>query len=537
MRLRYLIALLFLASVSSAQTTSGRMLDTVYDKLIAHYADKPDTARLIRKGIDGMMGSLDPWTYFMDANEANDFTLSMKARFGGTGVVISRIRDSIIITEVFKNKPADKAGVRPGDILLDVDTVSLDGMPLDNVFPLLRGKPGTQVRLIVLRPSTNKITMFSCIREEIKISSVPFYGMVADHIGYIKLTGETDSCSEDVKKGLLELKKDPLLKGLILDLRGNQGGYMREALRIANLFIEKGKPAVSERSWREDTTSYFMNDPVDTELPLVVLIDSMTVSSGEILSGALQDHDRAVFIGEKTFGKGMVQELFHLSTGEIVRITTAYYHTPSGRCIQRKDYSTKKEGVVVADSAKKYFTTAHGRKVIDHDGIWPDIKMEIEDPPAFINDLSDPYTDNGRLLLEFVLQYVSEHPSIGPGAKFRLSDAGYNQFVKFIKEKGFRYSGATEQKFKELEEVLSVEKYNKDLAAQLTSFRAGLQKEKEKLFSLHRNEIKELLEREIVSRYYYRSGGVENSLKDDAIIKKAIAVLNDKAWYKRIVGL
>ena len=527
-----LIPKILFAQEKSPVAYQVALLDSIYTRVAKSYVEKPPQEELFRRGIDASLSTLDPYSNYMNKEEAEDFRFGLSAKFGGIGFAMGTMDKNTIYTkETFKGYPADRAGIKPGDVLLQIDSVSLKDKSLDEAFPLLRGKPGTPVSVRLFRPSTKDSFTIHAIREEILLPSVPYYDVLVNDIGYIKVTGETAQTGEEVRKALVELKRNPKLKGLVLDLRGNIGGAMSQAIKVANLFLDKGLVAVSVRSWRTDTTQYFVQDPIDTKLPLVVLIDKETASSGEILAGALQDHDRAILIGEKSFGKGMVQRLFNLPDGQMLKLTTDYYYTPAGRCIQRKEKGGQRMEHFT-DSSKKIVYTLNGRPVISYDGISPDIAMQIAPVPPVIEDLER--WPNSQLFL-FANQYFITHKKIAPAPTFRISDEDYNQFISFLKNKNFVLTGLSEQKLDELENTLRTEGYNSGTKAELDKLRAFIRSEKEQQYIKYKKEIKSLLEREIAVQYYYNEGRVANSLKDDGVLAKAVQVLDN--WEKHRVVL
>lgn len=526
-----IVIFLGLTNLIFAQPAPG-IIDSIYTRLALSYVEKPDLNRLFRSGMDASLITLDPYTNYFNEEEAQDFRFSLQSRYGGIGCVINTMNDSIFVKEVFKGYPADESGVKPGDIILEIDTVNLKGMAFDDVFFLLRGVPGSEVRCKVFRPSSKHTFEIRATREIVMLPSVPYFGLLPGNLGYIKLTSETEQTSQEVRSALMELKKFNL-KGLVLDLRGNIGGLMNQGISVANLFIEKGKVAVSEKSWYADTTNYFMNEPVDTQIPLVVLVNDQTVSSGEIIAGALQDHDRAILIGQKTFGKGMVQKLFDLHDGGMLKVTTAYYYTPSSRCIQRREKGGERT-VHWTDTLKKTVYTAGGRPLISFDGITPDIVMErIPEPPVVWNLLDW----NNTHLFRYANRYFTSHSGISNAATFRVTDKVYDDFISFLKEENFLLTSQSESKLDELQKTLEAENYQKGLVSDISTLREHLIQEKEKQYSVFKKQIKNLLEGEIVSQYLYEGGRVENSLKDDEELKKAIEVLSNWGKYKKILNL
>lgn len=530
-----LTGLLVLAGFADAQPVPGvretvALTDSIYQRLVNAYVEKPPLGQVFRSGIDASLATLDPYTNYMNAEEAQEFKFSLQARYGGLGVVIFTYHDSVFVKEVFRNAPADKGGLRPGDILLKIDTVSLNGKQLDDIFPMLRGLPGSRVSCTYYRPSTRKISVLSLTREFVVMPSVPYAGILPGNLGYIRLTSETAQTFDEVSQALATLKKSPL-NGLVLDLRGNTGGLMQQGIRVANLFLEKGKVAVSEKSCYADTTHYFMDEPVDTRIPLVVLVDAQTASSGEILAGALQDHDRAILIGQSSFGKGMVQKLFDLPDGGLLKLTTAFYFTPAGRCIQRKEKGGERT-VNWTDTLKTTVFTARGRPLVSFDGISPDIILEKMPEPPVIRDLTDW---NNPHLFRFAGIYCNTHPAIKDAATFRITDQDYADFIVFLKTEGFGLTSESEEQLKALEETLKSEGYLASLQTEISTLREKISREKEKQYRLYKEPVRKLLEGEIVSRYFYQGGRIENALKDDPEIQKAIEVLSGWEQYKQVL--
>jgi carboxyl-terminal processing protease len=508
------------------------LLDSVYTRIDKFYVEKPSQEQLFLKGIDASLNTLDPYSNYMTKEQAENFRFGLSAKFGGIGLVMGTTdRNTIYASELFKGYPADRAGIRPGDLLLQIDSVSLKDKNIDEAFPLLRGKPGTPVSVKLFRPSTKDSFSIHAVREEVLLPSVPYFGVLPNEIGYIKVTAETAQTGEEVRSALIEIKRNPKLKGLVLDLRGNVGGAMSQAVKVANLFLNKGLVAVMEKSWRGDSIRYFDEQPVDTKIPLVLLIDGGTASSGEILAGALQDHDRAILIGEKSFGKGMVQRLYDLPDGQLLKLTTDYYFTPAGRCIQRKEKGGQRTEQWT-DSAKKLVYTLNGRPVMSYDGIAPDIEMHISPIPPVIWDLQRwPNSE----LFRFANQYYISHNKIEPPLTFRISDEDYNRFISFLKKENFELTSASEGKLDQLAKTVEAEGYNTGTKADLKKLRALIKLEKEQQYIKYKKEIKSLLEGEIAVQYYYNDGKVANSLKDDEVLGKAVEVLTNWEKYKGIL--
>ena len=503
--------------------TELSFLDTIYSKIQRLYVEENQLSKLTRTGIEATLSGLDPYSAYITAEDAKEYKTILSGRFGGTGLVIRSVNNQTTVRQIFKGYPADKAGLMVGDVLLEIDGKPLKDKTLDEVFPLLRGAPGSEVKITVRHPGKNSAEIKTLKREEVALTSVPYHGMLKGGIGYILLTSETRNCSGDVRKALLDLKSHEDLKGIVLDLRYNSGGIVSEAVKIVNLFIEKGKPIVREKARFYDTTFYAAADPVDTKTPLALLVNGATISAAEIISGSLQDHDRAVVIGSKTFGKGLVQQLYDLPTGEILKLTVAYYYTPSGRCIQSRQYSVKKEGVFIPDSLKKYFTTANGRKVSDHDGISPDLPLPEQHLPLVAKELIENEANN-NLVAAFATDYCIQHPTIAPAATFTISDAEYSQFVDFLKANNFSYTTASEKKIGELKAAALQDGIWDDIQPGFLAIQDQLKKQRDKDLFRFKDQIKELLEEEIVFQRYYDWGRRENSLKNDPGVAKAAEV-------------
>jgi carboxyl-terminal processing protease len=533
----YLLSMAFAPKFLDAQEKPGianqiALLESIYNRVIKSYVEEPQQMQMFRKGIDASLSTLDPYSNYMNKEEAEDFRFGLSAKFGGIGLAMGTLDKNTIYTrEIFKSYPADRAGIKPGDVLLQIDSVTLKDKNINQVFPLLRGKPGSTVSVTLFRPSTNQTFTIQAVREEIVLPSVPFYSVLRNNIGYIKLTGETAQTGVEVRNALIELKKNPDLKGIVVDLRGNVGGQMSQALKVANLFLKKGLVAVSQKSWQQDTTQYFEEDPIDANLPLVLLIDGGTASAGEIIAGALQDHDRAILIGEKSFGKGMVQRLYNLPNGELLKLTTEYYFTPSGRCIQRKEKGGQRT-TQWTDSVKKIVYTGNGRPVMSYDGIAPDIPMNVPRVPAIIEDLQRwPNSE----LFRFANQYFTSHKKIPPAVTFRLSEHEYFEFVSFLKKENFSLTRLSEQKLDLLETTLESEGYGIKTKEELKKLRTLITMEKGQEYIKYKREIKSLLEGEIAVQYYYNEGRVANSLKDDEVFAKAVEVLTNWEKYKGLL--
>lgn len=513
-------------------TTLSRNLDifsSVYRKVISEYPDTVDPRKFMLTGMNQMLQSLDPFTNFFTESDVREFKTSLSGKFGGTGMVIGNSKDGIFIKEIFTNKPAARAGLRPADLIKEINGTATKNKSIDEVMSLLRGTPGTSISIVATHPADTQKTSFNFEREMINISPVPYYGMLNEHIAYISLTRESEDCSNEVKAALKELYDNNHFKGLVFDLRSNEGGYFKEAIKIVNLFIDKGGLLTSVRGKDNDTAYHATNMADYPTIPLVLLTDDYTASSGEILTGAIQDNDRAVIIGQKTYGKGLVQQIFDMPGGTQLKLTTAHYYTPSGRCIQAFEYD-KGNKIQLADSTKKVFKTKNGRNVYSNGGISPDITMDYNKLAAITQNLLQDF-----LIFDFATKYKISHPSIGPAATFYLTDRDYIAFIKFVKSRKYTYITDTEKKLTAIKELAVKEGYWQAIQSNYTQMENKLISSKEKELLNNKTSIKKALEEEITYRYYYQKGRFETRLRDDREVKKAVETLMDPILYNRLL--
>ena len=506
-------------------------LDSLYTQIDKNYVTNVDLTKLMRTGIDAMLGSLDPFTKFRSREEAEEFHLSLTGKFGGTGVGIGEIDRQIVVLRVLQNFPADRAGLKAGDVISAVDKTSIQGKDFLEVLGSLRGAPGTKLSLLVQRPGEKNPITVNITREEIKLSSVPYYGIVSDDIGYIMLTGMTTNSGDEVLKAFLELRGHNKLRGLVLDLRDNTGGSVNQAVKIANFFIDQGHTIVTVKGRNEDSAYYATQRAVDPSVPLIILTSNLTASAAEVLSGAVQDNDRGVIIGQRTYGKGLVGNIYDMGFGTEAVITIAHYYTPSGRCIQIRNYSAGGRGTETADSLKKYFKTRNGRLERESEGIVPDLVME----PKRLSPISLCVIDS-FILFKYATQYKLTHSSIPPARQFALNGDEYDKFFNVLKKNGCAYTTSTEDKIKELKKIAASDDYLESIEPAIKNLEADYTRKKQQDISSARQEIKELLEAEIASRYYYERGRIESGFKSDPILKRA-EVLNDKALYRKTLGI
>ena len=509
---------------------------SLFRELNVFYVDDIDPEKLIEKSINEMLQSLDPYTVYIPESGIDDFNFATTGKYGGIGSLIRKSGDFAIISEIYKDFPADLAGLKAGDIIREIDGKSIEGLALNKVSDLLKGLPDTEVKVTIKRYGLDELFTITFIRKKIHITGVPYYGMLDENIGYIRLSNFTQDCSKDVKNALTDLKKTYSPKSLILDLRGNPGGLLIEAVNVSNLFVEKGQEIVSTKGKVKqfDETYRAKNLPVDTQIPLVVLVNRGSASASEIVAGALQDIDRAVIIGTRTFGKGLVQTTRPLSYNSRLKVTTAKYYIPSGRCIQALDYSNRNEdGSVghIPDSLISEYKTKNGRLVYDGGGISPDIEITKENLSQLTIEL---FTD--FMFFDFSTRYYLTHDSLLPPGDFELTDSIYHDFISFVKEQDFNYETKTDHALQKLEEIAKKEKYYQLSENEFAALSEKLSRNLEQDMNAFSNEIKIILEESIVDRYYYRSGMIQSSLPYDEQIYKAREILEDTNRYTNILN-
>lgn len=508
----------------------------IYKELNIYYVDEVNPNELMRTGIDAMLESLDPYTNYYSEAEMESFRFETTGKYGGIGSIIRKKGDFIAIIEPYENSPAAKAGLKAGDLIISVDGKSTEGRSVEDVSKLLKGSPGTTVDLLIRRTGFDNDQTYTLEREDIGIENVPYFGYIEEGIGYITLTQFTQDAGKHVGEALQALQEEGELTGLVLDVRGNPGGLLNEAVNICNLFIDKNKLVVSTRGkvqeWNRDFKT--LNRPIDLELPLVVLINNSSASASEIVAGTLQDYDRAVVIGTRSFGKGLVQQTRDIAFNTRLKLTTAKYYTPSGRCIQAIDYAHRNEdGSVskVPDSLMNEFLTTNGRKVYDGGGVQPDIAVE---PEKLSNIAISLLTRD--LIFDFVTAYTSNIDSIPAPAAFTVSNDMFEAFTTYLEDKEYDYDTRSELLLQQLEEQTKHELYYDAISADMERIRANIGRDKANDLDKFMEEIKLLLEEEIIGRYYYQNGQIIASFDHDPVIKEAIAVLRDDARYRSILS-
>lgn len=506
----------------------------LYKEINTFYVDDVDPSRLMRTGIDAMLESLDPYTNYISESEIEGFRMIVRGRYSGIGATIDRKKGEVFpfISESYENFPAQKVGIKTGDVLLSIDGKTTKDKTTDDISNILRGAPETNVALELRRPN-GKNYKVNVTRQEVKVPNVPYYGMVNNDIGYLTLTTFTEQAGKNVADALKALKTEhPNMKGVIFDLRNNGGGLLNEAVNVSNVFVPKGEMIVNTRGKVKDRDQDFptMNAPVDLNIPLIVLINSGSASASEIVAGVIQDLDRGVLVGQKSYGKGLVQNTRDVGFNSRVKLTIAKYYIPSGRCIQAVSY---KDGmpIEIPDSLKAVFRTKNNRPVLDGGGIFPDVKVIDDTNEKLVKVLMKQ-----NLIFDFATNYVSTHSNIIAAKEFSLSDTDYQSFVNSLSDKDYSYKTDSEKALNALIKKAKEENYYNALQADITSMQQQIQTDKANDLTKYKKSIKDLLEREVVSRYYYEKGRIEVGLKNDDEVKEAINLINDPARYKELLS-
>lgn len=515
----------------------GKNLDifaALMKQLDENYVDEINATDMTKTGIDAMLKELDPYTVYYQESDFEDLKLMTTGQYGGIGSLIQQEGEYVIITDPYENCPAFKAGLQPGDKIAEVEGKSVKGKTVSEVSTMLRGQPGTKIKIGIIPYGKTKMENKEIVRQEIKLPNVSYYGMWEDNIGYIRLDQFLENAGLEVRNAFAKLKEEGM-QSLIFDLRGNGGGLLSEAVNIVSFFVDRGNLVVSTKGKQADKNQVFvtMNQPIDTKIPIVVLVDRTSASASEIVSGALQDMDRAVLVGQRTYGKGLVQNVVPLSYNTNLKVTVSKYYLPSGRCIQGIDYSHKDSvghSILKLDSLAAAFKTKGGRTVYDYGGVEPDIVEKI-----------DPYSTvllamfEKNMIFNYANLFKSTHSTISSAKDFVVTDIIYNDFLEYVKKYDLNYETFTEKQLKQLRQSVKADKFSEKVEDAITSLENAVANEKQQDLIRYKKEISELLALEIVSRYHNQKGRIEASLNVDPDMKKATKILQDAKMYSSIL--
>jgi carboxyl-terminal processing protease len=510
---------------------------SLFRELNIFYVEETNPEKLVETSIESMLNSLDPYTKYIPEKEMDDFKFMTTGDYGGIGALIRKEGDYAIISQPYKGFPADKAGLKTGDVIKQINGESIKGWELNKVSDELKGIPETKVKMTIERVGSDEPLVKEVVRDDLHINSVAYKGMAdkEEGVGYIRLSKFTRNAGQEVRNAYKELGEDHELNAMILDLRNNPGGLLMEAVNVANVFIPKDQEIVSTKGrikkWNEQYVTE--NQPLDTNIRLAVLVNRASASASEIVAGAIQDLDRGVIIGQRTFGKGLVQTTRPLSYNSRLKVTTAKYYIPSGRCIQAKDYSNRNEdGSVgeIPDSLIQQFTTENGRKVYDGGGIRPDIQVEPEELSKIEISL---LTRN--LIFDFATRFTVDHDTIPPVDLYEVNNETYSEFKNYLEGKTWSYTTQSQEKLKDLIKTARNEKYYEQAESQLKELKDRLAPDKEKDLERFESSIRQLLEEEIAGRYYYQQGKIRANLEDDSQYDKSLEVVNDRQLYTSIL--
>ena len=512
------------------------IFNSIVKELDMFYVDTIDPNKTIREGIDNMLYSLDPYTVYYPENDQDELEMMVKGSYGGIGSLIRYNPKSkyTVIAEPYEGMPAAESGLKAGDLLLEIDGKDLKGN--SDVSTLLRGQVGTSFKLKVQRPGVKEPLEFNIVRRSIQMPTIPYYGVMDGQVGYINLSSFSGNPSKDFKKAFLDLKKQGITS-LVIDLRNNGGGLLDQAVEIVNMFVPRGKTIVTTKGKIKQASNTYktLREPLDTDIPIAVLVNSGTASSSEILSGSLQDLDRAVIVGNRTYGKGLVQVPRSLPYGGNLKITTSKYYIPSGRCVQAIDYAHRNEDGSVAripDSLTTVFHTAAGREVRDGGGVSPDIEVKQERLPNILF-----YLVRDNLIFDYATDYCLKHPAIASAKEFELTDADYEEFKNKVKGADFKYDQQSEKILNTLKEAAEFEGYMKNASDEFKALENKLKHNLDRDLDYFSKDIKKMIAEEIIKRYYYQEGAIIQQLKDDKDLDEAVKVLTNPERYQQILSV
>ncbi len=508
------------------------IFSNVYKELNKNYVEDIDPGQLMRIGIDAMVSSLDPFTNYISESQVESYRINAQGRYEGLGILVGTVDKAVTITDVTEGGPADEAGLKVADRILSVNGVNVIGKSDEEVNQIMRGAAGTNVKMSVERPTTKKKINVSVARDQFNSPNVPVYEILDGNIAYVSLTTFTQDAAKNIKSALMKLENEAEeeFEGIILDLRDNGGGLLREAIAVSNLFVDKGKLIVSTKGKVRDRDQAYetRQDPYNTTAPLTVLINKKSASASEIVSGVMQDYDRGVLIGQRSYGKGLVQNTQEVGYNSRVKLTTSKYYIPSGRCIQSVEYENG-EPVDIPDDKRSPFKTTTGRTVLDGGGVSPDIKLEEPNKSDFVKALLKE-----KVIFKYATSFVAQHDSIEAADQYRFKE--YDKFVKFVKDSGFDFVSKSDKNLELLVKELEKTGLTSETESSITSIKNVINKDKADDFNENKEILIDLIEEEIINRYYYQKGKIRSSLNSDVEIKKAISIMRNASEYAKILG-
>ncbi len=539
--LSIVLAFTFLYPVQSKAQSNGfevikslELMDQIFEQLDKYYVDDIQPGNMSKTAIDAMLKELDPYTVYYHESNIEDYKLLTTGQYGGIGSLIQKNGDYVVISEPYAGSPAVNSGLKAGDKIIAIDDKDMKGKNTEEVSTALKGPKGTEVNIHIERVNGDKKTI-TIVRDEIKLPDVPYSGLVSEKTGYIKLNSFTNVAAQKVIESYDQLISEGM-ESLILDLRDNGGGLLMEAVKIVNMFVERGEVIVRTKGRVEGENRVYTTEgsPKSLDIPVVVLMNERSASASEIVAGSLQDLDRAVVVGTTSYGKGLVQRTYDLDYGSKVKITIAKYYTPSGRCVQRLEYYDRESGQrpeEVPDSLLTVFKTRNGRDVIDGRGIEPDVEVELNYLSRLTNTIAREH-----MIFDFATRYYYDHETIAPATEFSLSDADYEAFKSYVLEQDFTYSTASEEMLKKMKETAEEEGFYEEASAEYEALLAKVIPSKERDLEKFKSEIRQLLEMEIISRYYLQKGRAEYNFRDDPYVEEAVEILKNAERYNTILG-